>query len=109
MSDHTQHDSHHDIAKHVRVYIGVFIALLVGTVITVGLNYLHFDSVRLTIAIALFVAVIKATLVACYFMHLISEKKMIYIILAFTVFFFAGLMGLTLWNYADPPALTTYH
>lgn len=109
MSDHTQHDSHHDIAKHVKVYILVFIALLVGTVITVGLNYLHFESMRLTIAIALFVAVIKATLVACYFMHLISEKRMIYIILAFTVFFCAGLMGLTLWTYADPPALTTHH
>ena len=109
MSDHTQHDSHHDIAKHVKVYILVFVALLVGTVVTVGLNYLHFESIRLTIAIALFVAIIKATLVACYFMHLISEKKMIYIILAFTAFFFAGLMGLTLWNYADPPALTTYH
>jgi caa(3)-type oxidase subunit IV len=36
----------------------------------VGLNYLHFDSKALTIAIALFVATIKATLVACYFMHL---------------------------------------
>lgn len=109
MSDHTQHDSHHDIAKHVKVYILVFIALLVGTVITVGLNYLHFESMRLTIAIALFVAIVKATLVACYFMHLISEKRMIYIILAFTVFFFASLMALTLGAYADPPALTTYH
>ena len=109
MSDHSQHDSHHDIAKHVRVYIGVFIALLIGTVITVGLNYLHFDSVRLTIAIALFVAIIKASLVACYFMHLISEKKMIYIILAFTVFFFCGLMALTLWSFGDFPPHTVTH
>jgi cytochrome c oxidase subunit IV len=108
MSDHS-HDSHHDIAKHVRVYIGVFIALLVGTVITVALNYMHFDNKALTIGIALLVATVKATLVACYFMHLISEKKMIYIILAFTVFFFIGLMGLTLLTYADPPAMTTHH
>lgn len=108
-SSATAHDSHHDIGKHVRIYIGVFLALLVGTIITVGLNSVHFDSMKLTIAIALFVAIIKATLVACYFMHLISEKKMIYIILAFTVFFFAGLMGLTLFSYSDPPAMTTTH
>jgi len=109
MSDHSHSDSHHDIAKHVKVYIVVFVALLVGTVITVGLNYLHFDSKALTITIALFVAIVKASLVACYFMHLISEKKMIYLILVFTVFFFASLMGLTLSAYADPPAATVTH
>ena len=101
MSDHS-----HDIAKHVRVYITVFVALLVGTIVTVALNYMHFDSVPLTIAIALFVAVIKASLVACYFMHLISERKMIYAILIFTAFFFTGLMFLTLWSMQDFPLHT---
>jgi cytochrome c oxidase subunit 4 len=90
--------SHHDISKHVRRYILVFVALLIGTVITVAVNYLHLDSVALTVAIALFIASIKAFLVAGYFMHLISEKKMIYGILTATVFFFAGLMYLTLWS-----------
>jgi len=33
-------------------------------------------------------------------MHLISEKKMIYSVLAFTVFFFAALMYLTVWSMA---------
>jgi hypothetical protein len=41
-------------------------------------------------------------------MHLISEKKMIYTVLAFTVFFFIGLMGLTLWAMHDFPAGTTH-
>jgi len=104
MSDHS-----HDLSKQVRIYILVFVALLVGTIVTVGLNYLHFDSKALTIAIALFVAVIKAALVACYFMHLISERKMIYTVLAFTVFFFIGLMALTLWAHADPPTNTIMH
>ena len=102
MSDHS-----HDIAKHVRVYITVFVALLVGTIVTVALNYMHFDSVPLTIGIALFVAIIKASLVACYFMHLISERKMIYVILVFTAFFFVGLMFLTLWSMHDFPLNTT--
>ncbi len=104
MSDHS-----HDISKQVRIYILVFVALLVGTLVTVGLNWLHFDSMALTISIALFVAIIKAALVACYFMHLISERKLIYGILIFTVFFFAGLMGLTLWAHSDPPLNTIMH
>jgi len=104
MSDHS-----HDIAKHVRVYITVFVALLVGTIVTVALNYMHFDSVALTVAIALFVAVIKGSLVACYFMHLISERKMIYVILIFTAFFFVGLMFLTLFSMHDLPLHTITH
>ena len=115
MSDksHSAHDSHahspEEVSKHVKIYIGVFVALLIGTVITVGLNSVHFDSMKVTVAIALFVAVIKAALVACYFMHLISEKRMIYIILAFTVFFFISLMVITISAYHDFPALTTTH
>ena len=41
---------------------------------------------------------VKGFLVAGYFMHLISEKKMIYGILIATVFFFTGLMFLTVWS-----------
>jgi cytochrome c oxidase subunit 4 len=117
MSDHSHsHDkggfhahSPEEVSKHVKVYLLVFAALFVGTVVTVALNYLHFNSMVLTVTIALFVATIKATLVACYFMHLISEKRMIYIILGFTAFFFVGLMALTLFSYADVPATTVLH
>jgi len=104
MSDHTHSHSPDEVSKHVKIYIGVFVALLVGTIVTVGLNYMHFDSMVVTIAIALLVASVKATLVACYFMHLISERKMIYIILGFTTFFLIGMMVLTLSSYADLPA-----
>jgi cytochrome c oxidase subunit 4 len=103
--------SHAHIAKHVKVYITVFVALLVGTVVTVGLYYIHFESVPLTILIALFIATVKASLVAGFFMHLVSEKKAIYAILIFTAFFFLGLMALTIWSMHDFPVLsgtTTY-
>lgn len=99
MSDH----SDADIKKHVRTYILIFVALLVGTVITVGLNSVHFDSMAVTVTIALFVACVKAFLVAGFFMHLISEKKAIYAILLATVFFFAGMMYLTVWSYDELP------
>ena len=83
----------------------VFGALLVGTVITVAAYYVHLPTVALTIAVALFIASVKAFLVAGYFMHLISEKKMIYGILASTVFFVIGLMFLTIWSMHDFPLL----
>jgi len=87
-----------EINQHVKKYMMVFGALIVGTIITVGVSYIHFTSVAMTVFVALFIASIKAFLVAGYFMHLISEKKMIYGILVSTVFFFAGLMYLTIWS-----------
>jgi len=95
MSD--PHDTH-DFQKSVKRYLFVFYALIVGTVVTVMASRLHINSVALTVAIALFIACVKGFLVAGYFMHLISEKKMIYGILLTTVFFFAGLMYLTVWS-----------
>ncbi len=94
------------IAKHVKVYITVFIALLFGTLLTVMMYYLHFNSVAVTITIALFIATVKASLVAGFFMHLVSERKAIYAILAFTAFFFAGLMALTIWATHDSPDMS---
>jgi cytochrome c oxidase subunit 4 len=97
-----------DIAKHVKIYVAVFIALLVGTAVTVGLNAVHFDSKAITISIALFVAVIKAALVAGFFMHLISEKKAIYAMMVATVFFFGAMMYLTVWSRDEMPRGTTW-
>src|SRR3954462_12702129 len=104
MSDH----SHADISKHVKTYILIFVALLVGTIVTVGLNSVHFDSLAVTISIALFVACVKAFLVAGFFMHLISEKKAIYAVLLATVFFFTGMMYLTVWSRDEMPRGTKY-
>ena len=60
-------------------------------------------------ALILAVACCNAFVVAGFLMHLISEKKMIYTVLAFTVFFVAGLFGLTLYAMKDFPAGTTFH
>ena len=82
-----------DIDRHVRVYITVFVALMVLTIITVAISYLDL-SVPLAVTVALFVAIIKGGLVAGYFMHLVSEKKLIYAVLVLTVAFFVVLMAL---------------
>ena len=98
-SDHVPITSDHaaDIDRHVRVYITVFVALMVLTIITVAVSYLHLPP-AMAITVALFVATIKGSLVACYFMHLISEKRLIYAVLVITVIKFVALLAL--------PALT---
>lgn len=82
-----------DIDRHVRIYITVFVALMVLTIVTVAISYLDL-SVPLAVTAALLVASVKGSLVACYFMHLISEKKLIYAVLVLTVVFFAALLAL---------------
>lgn len=102
------HEAEH-FKHHVRRYLYVFYALLFGTIITVLASYIPFGHHAVNIGVALLIASAKAFLVAGYFMHLLSERKMIYGILAFTVFFFIGLMFLTLYAYADFPPLTRHH
>ena len=82
-----------DIDRHVRVYITVFVALMALTIITVAISYLHLP-LPLAVTAALLVAIVKGSLVACYFMHLISEKKLIYAVLGLTAVFFLALLAL---------------
>ena len=103
------HAADDHFSHHIRRYLFVFYALIFGTVITVAASYIPFGNREINIAVALVIAIGKASLVACYFMHLISEKKMIYGIMAFTAFFFIGLMFLTLGTFADPPRNTITH
>ena len=81
-----------DIDRHVRVYITVFAVLMALTIITVAISRLHLP-VPIAVTVALLVATIKGSLVACYFMHLISEKKLIFAVLALTAVFFAVLLA----------------
>jgi len=89
-----------DIDRHVRVYITVFVALMVLTIVTVAVSRFHLP-VPIAVTVALLVAIIKGSLVACYFMHLISEKKLIYAVLALTVVFFAALIALPVFTVSD--------
>ena len=82
-----------DIDRHVRVYITVFVALMALTIVTVAVSYLDLAT-PIAVSVALFIAIVKGSLVAGYFMHLISEKKLIYAVLLLTVAFFVVLLAL---------------
>ena len=86
-----EHASPEAIKKHVKIYIAVFATLAALTVVTVAVSYLHLPFQK-AVAVALIIATIKASLVALFFMHLISEKWVIFSILAVTFFFFLHLL-----------------
>jgi cytochrome c oxidase subunit IV len=95
MADDLEH-----VEEHVRACIIIFLSLLVLTGFTVLASYLDVPKPA-AITIALCIAAVKATLVLLYFMHLVSEKKLIYFSLALTAFFFVGLILLPILGVHD--------
>ncbi len=75
----------------VPLLIGVLIALLFLTVLTVAVTYV--DMGRLNIWIALGIAFVKGTLVCLYFMHLRWDKPFNLILLVSSLFFVALFLG----------------
>ena len=69
----------------------VFGALLVLTIATVGVSYLRLPETPAVI-VGISIALVKATLVAMFFMHLKGEKPMVYWPLGLTAFLFVGLL-----------------
>ena len=100
------HDSVDDIKKSVKMYFMIFGALMVLTIITVGVSYVHLP-VAAAVTVALVVATIKGSLVALYFMHLLHERKVIYWALTLTLIFFIFMMFVPLLTNADKIPGTT--
>ncbi len=96
------HASHKDLAAdggahHVSplwLYWGVFGALIVMTVVTVGASYVDFGSANMIIAVA--IASVKAFLVAFFFMHLKDDKPFNALVFLAGIFFLGTLFVFTL-------------
>ena len=86
------------VKKQITLYIRVFLALMALTVLTVAVSYIHMP-ILLAVAVALFIACVKASLVAAFFMHLSTEKKIILSVLLLTVLFFAVLLSVPSWHH----------
>jgi cytochrome c oxidase subunit 4 len=75
---HGHGHAHEEGAVHAHIastqfYVGIFVALVVLTIITVKVSYYDFGSANILIAMA--VATAKASLVSLFFMHLAHDKK----------------------------------
>lgn len=83
----------------------IFAAIVCVTLLMVGTSLVRLENHHLTIGLILTAAVVNASLVGGYLMHLFTERKTIYAVLAFTAIFFIALMGLTLWASHDHPKI----
>jgi cytochrome c oxidase subunit 4 len=99
-------NGHHHVVP-VKVYALIFMALMVGTAITVGAAIIHLPepqisllgaTVRLplTVMLALAIAGIKATLVVLYFMHLRYSHRLNWIFAVASVLWLMLLIGVTM-------------
>ena len=101
---HDPNDHHHSpehIKREMRVYLIVLGCLAVLTAATVYACFGLKLPVHQAIMIAMLIACTKGFLVAGFFMHLLSEKKLIYSILILTVVFFAVLLWLPVHDVLD--------
>ena len=97
MSDHTAHSAGH--ISPVSLYITIFLALMVGTAVTVAAAFV--DLGQFNFAVAMAIATFKASLVVWYFMHVKYQSKLTKLTVATGLFFLAILLGLMLVDYGS--------
>jgi len=83
---------------YLKVYFTIFIALMVGTALTVWAGLQDFPG-PLNVIVALTIAVVKATLVVLYFMHVRYSSRLIWVVFASALFWLGILFALTLGDY----------
>lgn len=98
----------HDVSAHVAAYLKVGVALLILTLVTVGLSYVDLGSHHRNVFVGMCVATLKAGMVAAIFMHLKGEKITIVRFLVMTMIFVAGLFFLTFFAHIDPISGTSH-
>ena len=82
----------------VRVYVTIFLVLLVGTALTVMAAFYDFPW-RLNTIVAMTIATTKATFVVLYFMHVRYSSRLVWVIVASALFWIGILFALTLSDY----------
>lgn len=87
-----------------RIYYAIFIALVVLTVATWSIAKI--DLGRMNAVVALTIAVIKATLVVLYFMHVRYSSRLTWVFVGAGFFWLAIMVALTLSDYMTRGWLT---
>ena len=90
----------------VRIYVMIFLALLVGTALTVMAAFVDFPW-QLNTIVAMTIATTKATLVVLYFMHVRYSARLIWVIVAAALFWVAILFAFTLGDFYTRGWLST--
>jgi cytochrome c oxidase subunit 4 len=94
MSEHVEHE-HHIVSP--KVYVAVFLSLLVGTTLTIVASYINMGVLNPIIALG--IACAKATLVVLFFMHVKYSTRLTMLTVGAGIFMFLVLVGMTLSDY----------
>ena len=86
---------------NIRRYLIIFGCMVVSALLTVGISLAPLGNHKLNIGLALVVIVFQAFLVVGFMMHLLSEQKMVRIVLVFTAIFLVALMFLTVFSVSE--------
>ena len=90
----------------VRIYVTIFLVLLVGTALTVWAAFQDFPW-KLNTIVAMTIATTKATLVVLYFMHVRYSTRLVWVIIAAALFWMAILFAFTLADFYTRGWLST--
>ena len=82
----------------VRIYVTIFLVLLVGTALTVIAAFQDFPW-QLNTIVAMTIAITKATFVVLYFMHVRYSTRLIWVIISSALFWMAIMFALTFSDY----------
>ncbi|HUP44276.1 MAG TPA: cytochrome C oxidase subunit IV family protein [Thermoanaerobaculia bacterium] len=91
-----KHAPEHHIAS-LTMYFGVFIALMVLTVLTVAASRIDIGAWNTPLAMA--IAIVKATLVVLFFMHVIQSPRLTWVVVLSSVVWLGVLFVLTFSDY----------
>ena len=92
-----EHEHAHGHISPLSVYIGIFLALMVMTALTVTMAFVNLGSFNAPVALA--IAIFKATLVILFFMHVKYSSRLTKMIVGMALFFLMTMFGLTLTDY----------
>jgi caa(3)-type oxidase subunit IV len=98
----------HHVQLEQKRFLLVYAVLIVGTVLTVAMYYVHFEEMWQTIAVALLIAAVKGACVAAVFMHLWHGERDIHKILLYTGVVVAGLFVLSIFSMFSIPGTGHY-
>ena len=90
----------------VRIYLMIFLVLLVGTALTVAAAFVDFPW-RFNTIVALTIATIKATFVVLYFMHVRYSARLVWVIIVSALFWMGIMFAFTFSDYFTRGWLST--
>jgi cytochrome c oxidase subunit IV len=95
--------AHHVVP--IKTYLGIFAALMVLLFLTVGVA--QFDLGSANLAIAMLVAIVKATLIVLYFMHAKYGSRLVWVFASASFLFLFIMIAITFGDYLSRPWLGT--